>query len=419
MAQTSPFCQGENFMLINPSRVRVPGPLAAFAVGFAAELARQGYRPYAARNQMRLLAHLSRWLARESHGADELRTAEVERFQDARRAAGHTFLLSTKAMRPILDYLRGLEVVPPASPPTPGGPVEEALERYRGYLTIERGLGSATAHGYVDAVRPFLQGRILSDGSTLDLGNLTPSDVISFVVARCPGQGRSAAKLTVTALRSLLGFLHVDGVIGDSLVSAVPSVACRRLAGLPKGLDPDQVRQLLASCDSGALGGRRDLAVLTMLVRLGLRSGEVAGLRLDDIDWRAGEIVVRGKANRTERLPLPTDVGGAVAAYLRQGRPASAQGRTVFVRILAPHRALTSAGVTQIVAAAARRAGLGRIHAHRLRHTAATRMLRAGASLPEVGQLLRHRRTMTTAIYAKVNREALRTIARPWPGERA
>lgn len=154
-----------------------------------------------------------------------------------------------------------------------------------------------------------------------------------------------------------------------------------------------------------------------MPVRLGMRAGEVAALRLDDIDWRAGEIVVRGKGKSAERLPLPTDVGRAVAAYLHHGRPESAQGRTVFVRIKAPHRNLSSQGVSQVVAEAAQRAGLGRIHAHRLRHTAATQMLRAGASLPEIGQLLRHRRALTTAIYAKVDREALRTIACPWPGD--
>ena len=190
------------------------------------------------------------------------------------------------------------------------------------------------------------------------------------------------------------------------------------MAGLPKGLEPGQVLSLLASCDNSTPNGCRDFAVLTLLVRLGMRAGEVAKLRLEDIDWRAGAIVVRGKANCAERVPLPMDVGEAVAAYLRRGRPASADGRTVFVRIKAPHRAITRGGVTQIVAAAARRAGLGLIHAHRLRHTAATQMLRAGATLPEIGQLLRHRRAMTTAIYAKVDREALRTIARHWPGGR-
>ncbi len=202
-------------MLIDPSQVRVPGPLAAFAAGFADELARQGYRPLAARNQMWLLAHLSRWLVSEEFGANELRTTEVERFLRARRAAGYTFLLSIKAMQPILGYLRGLKVVPPPPPPTPSGPVEGTLERYRSYSTVERGLGNETARGYIDAVRPFLQRRLLPDGLALDLGHLAAADVVSFVVARCPHQSRGAASLTVTALRSLLGFLHVDGNPSD------------------------------------------------------------------------------------------------------------------------------------------------------------------------------------------------------------
>ena len=403
-------------MSTDPSQVRVIASLSGFAAGFADELVHQGYGPGAVFNHMKLLAHLSRWLVDEGLGADDLHTAAVGRFMRARRAAGCTCLHSIKAMQPILAYLRGLGVAPTPPPPTPSGPVEVALERYRSYLVVERGLGAGTAHGYVDAVRPFLHGRARPDGLALDLAHLTAADVVSFVVARCPHQGHSAAKLTVTALRSLLGFLHVEGMIERSLAFAVPSVACRRLVGLPKGLDPDQVRRLLASCDNRMQDGCRDFAVLTVLVRLGLRAGEVARLALDDIDWRAGEIVVRGKANCSERLPLPPDVGAAVAGYLQRGRPASAHGRTVFVRIKAPHCPLSSCGVTQVVAAAARRAGLGRIHAHRLRHTAATQMLRAGASLPEIGQLLRHRRAMTTAIYAKVDRDGLRTIARPWPG---
>lgn len=406
-------------MSIDPSRVRVTGPLEAHAAGFASELARQGYRPIGARNQMRLFAQLSRWLAGEGLCVSQFGPVQVDRFLHARRAAGSTFLLSIKALQPSLAYLRGLGVVVPIPLSLPSGPVEEVLARYRNFLTVERGLGAATARGYIDAARPFLQSRVLADGSALSLEDLTASEVTAFVVARCPRQGPSAAKLTVTVLRSLLGFLHVEGKIGRSLVSAVPSVAHRRLAGLPKGLEPDQIRRLLASCDRSTPNGCRDLAVLTVLVRFGLRAGEVARLRLGDIDWRAGNLIVRGKGTHIERLPLPADVGAAVAEYLRHGRPASAVGRTVFVRVKAPHRALTTGGITQIVAAAARRTGLGRVHAHRLRHTVATQMLRAGASLPEIGQLLRHRRAMTTAIYAKVNREALRTIARPWPEEPA
>jgi site-specific recombinase XerD len=180
-------------------------------------------------------------------------------------------------------------------------------------------------------------------------------------------------------------------------------------------LEAEQVRALLASCDPETSCGVRDFAILKLLVGLGMRRGEVAVLALDDIDWRSGEIAVRGKGKRCERLPLPIDVGDALVKYLRDWRPASAEGRSVFVRVKAPHRALTPAGISQVVLAAGDRAGLGRVNAHRLRHTAATELLRAGAPLVEIGQLLRHRSQQTTAIYAKVDRERLRALARPWP----
>lgn len=401
-------------MSIDLNRIRISGPLSAFAAGFADHLTRQGFRPRPARGQMWLLGRLSDWLARERLGVEELRTTEVGRFLHDRRAAGYKSLLSTRAMQPILGYLRGLGAAPAHSSSPPRCVVETILERYRSYLAVERGARNASRR-YIGLARTFLHTRLLPDGLSLDLQRLTAADVASFVVTNCSRQSCGTAKLTVTALRSLLGFLHVDGTIDRSLIAAVPSVAGRRLVGLPKGLEPDQVRALLTSCGTTTRCGCRDFAVLTMLVRLGLRAGEVAKLQLDDVDWRAGEIVVRGKGNCTERLPLPADVGEAVATYLRQGRPATAHGRTVFVRIRAPHGALTTGAVTKIVAHAAQRCGLGRIHAHRLRHTAATMMLRAGASLPEVGQLLRHRHPITTAIYAKVDRDALRTIARPWP----
>jgi integrase/recombinase XerD len=398
----------------DPSRVRVTGPLEPFAAGFAAELSRQGFTPTSAGLQLGLVAHVSRWLAAEGLGPAGLSAETAGRFCEARRAAGYTSHLTARALGPLLAYLRGLGVLAPAAAPVVEGPVDELLARYRSYLEVERGVVAVVARGYVDKVRPFLEG--LAEPEGLDLGRLGAADVVAFVVAECPRQSRSAAKLTVTALRSLLGFLHLEGELGRPLAGAVPSVAGWRLASLPKRLEAEQVRALLASCDRATANGRRDLAIMTVLVRLGLRAGEVAALSLDDIDWPAGEIVVRGKARRDERLPLPADVGEAIVGYLRDGRPASASGRAVFVRVKAPHKALTSGGVTQVVVAAARRAGLGQIHAHRLRHTAASEMLRAGASLPEIGQVLRHRRALSTANYAKVDREALRRIARPWPG---
>jgi site-specific recombinase XerD len=218
----------------------------------------------------------------------------------------------------------------------------------------------------------------------------------------------------VTALRSLLRFAYVDGLIDRPL--SVPSVASWKLAGLPKALEPGQVAGLLGSCDRSTVTGCRDFAILMLLTRLGLRAGEVANLELGDIDWRHGEISVRGKGHRHDRLPLPADVGQAIVDYLRRARPCTAQDRKAFVRAQAPHRALTSGGVTAVVAFAGRRCGYGPIHAHRLRHSVATAMLAAGGSLTEIGQVLRHRRLLTTAIYAKVDLEKLRHLVRPWPG---
>ena len=296
--------------MIDPSRVRMTGPLTSFKASFAAELQRQGYTPNSARLQLQLVAHLSRWLAGEGLAPPDLSPAVVERFFTARRAAGHANHLTSKALGPLLAHLRGLGAAPPQPSAAPEGPVEELLCRYRRYLTVERGLGGPTARGYVDAVRPFLAGRVSPEG--LDLERLSAADITAFVVARCPHQARGTAKLTVTALRSLLGFLHLEGVVHRPLAQAVPSVAGWRLAGLPKRLEADQVQRLLASCDRDTANGRRDFAVLTTLARLGLRAGEVATLRLDDIDWRVGEIVVRGKGKRFERLPLPADVGEAI-----------------------------------------------------------------------------------------------------------
>ena len=187
-----------------------------------------------------------------------------------------------------------------------------------------------------------------------------------------------------------------------------------RLASLPRGVDAAVVAQLLGSCDQATVVGRRDYAILIMLVRLGLRGAEAADLRLGDLDWRAGEVTVRGKGHRIDRLPMPSDVGEAIVAYLTDGRP-DCETRTVFATVRKPYRRLTAAAICGIMGQACRRAGLPRVGAHRLRHTLATDMLRAGASLPQVGQVLRHRSDLSTAIYAKVDENALRPLARPWP----
>lgn len=400
-------------MFTEPKKRRGKNPVTALSKGFEEDLRRQGYAAGTIWKQRKLLNDLTGWLQGQQLAMGDLSMAQVDRFMVDRRSAGVRKLKTRKALGPILDHLRGLGLVPAAETPVEDDPAQIILNRYRQFLTTERGLATVTAGRYIDCLRPFL-GRRMAAGE-LDLGGLTPADVTAFVVAWCPCLNSGVAKLTVTALRSFLGFLHLYGVTERSLIPSVPTVLRRRMAGMPKGLEPDQMRRLLAACDADTAVGCRDLAILTLLVRLGIRRCEVAGLRLDDIDWRAGTIRVRGKGDCHEQLPLPPDVGGRVAQYLRHARPADAQGRTVFVRHFAPHYALGASRVSGIVADAARRAGLGRVHAHRLRHTAATELLRSGASLPEIGQLLRHRRVETTAIYAKVDRDALRLIARPWP----
>jgi len=400
--------------VVDLSRVRQGGVLAPFAPGFTAWLVEAGYAPHGAIKQLHLFAHVSRWLDREGLALAGLEAEAVGRFLADRRASGQTKYLSARAAEPMLAYLRGIGVVPPALVPRAVGPVEELLAFYVRFMVLERGVLPASAHGYAVNVRPFLERFAGRDG--VEFARLDGAAVVAFVVATCPSQSRSSAKRTTKALRSLLRFLHAEGHIDRPLANTVPAASGWRLAVLPRRLEPGQVRALMEGCDRSTVVGRRDFAVLVLLARLGLRAFEVAGLSLDDVDWRAGEIVVRGKHGRVDRLPLPVDVGESIVAYLKSGRPGSAMGRGVFLRVRAPHRSVSRAGVSKIVSDAGLRAGLGRVGAHQLRHTVASEMLRAGGSLPEIGQVLRHQHPQTTAIYAKVDRDALRRIARPWPG---
>ena len=392
--------------------VGMAGPLGPYARGFAAELARLGFTRGSARKQMGLAAHLSRWLGDAGLGVADLATPVVGAFLAARRRQ-YRELRTAKALVPLLGYLRGLGAAPRPESSAPRSVAAVLLERYRCWLLTERGLGVKVARGYVDLVGPFVAAHALSGEA--GLRELGAGDVTAFMIAQSRRLAPKTVQRLASALRSLLRFWHVQGLIAGPLDQAVPKVADRR-PGLPRPLQPGQVAALLASCDRQTAAGRRDLAIMTLLARMGLRAGEVAGLGLDDLDWRRGEITIRGKRNRLDALPLPADVGEAIASYLREGRPATALDRSVFIRIRAPHQGLTPVGVTQVVAAAARRAGLGVIYAHRLRHSAATSILAAGGSLAEIGQLLRHRQTLTTAAYTKVDIEALRALARPWPG---
>lgn len=394
------------------SRVRVVGPLELYASGFAEYLLRQGYAAGSVAQRLRLMAQVSHWLSEQGLGAATLTAQTVEQFVALRRAAGYSVYCSAAGLAPLVDYLDGLGVVA-SPPPRAMSPVEALLQRYRDYLVDERGVAAASARLYVNAVSGFVAGRVVGD--RLALQPLSAKEVTAFVLETCTPQQPGKAKTTVTALRSLLRFLHAEGLTDHSLVGAVPSVAQWRLAALPRTVEPGDIRRLLAACDRRTAAGRRDAAMLLLLVRLGLRAGEVAALKLDDIDWRAGELVVRGKGNRRHRLPLPVEVGEALVGYLRRGRPATAAGRQVFVRLKAPHQGLSSEAVSERVCAAGRRAGIGAVRAHRLRHAAASGLLAAGAPLAEVSQLLGHQKASTTAIYAKVDGAALAVLARPWP----
>jgi integrase/recombinase XerD len=394
----------------------VRGPLGPYARGFAGELVRLGFRRAASRKQLQLAAHLSEWLAGEGLGAADLNAGAVTAFLAARRSAGFSEHITPRALAPLLDYLRGLGVAPEPEPAVPQTLAERLLADYRGWLLTERGLRPKVARGYVDLVAPFVT--VHAGRGCSGLGNLAAGDVMAFMSAQSRRLAPKTVQRLASALRSLLRYWHVQGLISGGLDQAVLRTANRR-PGLPQPLEVGQAAALLASCDRHTPAGRRDFAMLTLLARLGLRAGEVAGLMLEDIDWRNGEITVAGKGGRRDRLPLPPDAGEAIAAWLQDGRPAGALDRCVFIRVHAPRCGLTAGGVTQAVAAASERAGLGTIYAHRLRHTAATAMLAGGGSLAEIGQVLRHRRPLTTAAYVKVNVEALRALARPWPGTQA
>jgi integrase/recombinase XerD len=390
----------------------VTGPLADYAAGFRQFLIAQGYARRTITVQVSLMAHLSRWLQAEGLTVDALRSsADIDRFFAERRARGHSSAVSANALVALLGFLRDGQVI--GAPADAETPAERLLADYRRYLREERGAAAATVRGFSACAAMFL--RVLSAERLEEaLAALSAADVTRFVAGWAASRSPAYSKSMVSALRSVLRFLHSCGYIPRPLASAVPAVPGWRVAGRPRAVTGREVTAIVAACDRGSARGRRDYAILMLLTRLGLRAGEVAGIGLSDIDWRQGLLMVRGKGNRLDGLPVPVDVGEAVADYIRHGRP-RCKSRVLFVSVRAPFAGLSAASVGSAVRRACEAAGLDGFGPHRLRHAVACQLLCEGASLSEIGQLLRQRDPRTTARYAIVDADALAGLARPWP----
>ncbi len=394
------------------SRIR---RLASHLCGFETLLCTQGYTPASVRRKIDLLEDFSLWVERHNVLLDALRDGHAKQFirKYRRRSIGRG---DAWTIRQFISHLRAIGCIPPLLPEVDASAAGEWVRAFGEFLRVERGLSASTLTGYLPVVRCFLANQF--PGETMRFNTLRAIDVHRFIVQQAQARSVTHAKLVVTALRSFLRFLQERGLLAVDLAAAVPGVAGWRLSHVPKALPAGQVERLLASCDRGTSAGRRDFAILMLLARLGLRGGEVSTLTLEDIDWESGEIVVHGKGQRVARLPLPADVGSALVDYLRRDRPACST-RQVFVRVRAPKRGfIAPSAICCIVRRALKRAGLAPVFkgAHLLRHSLATDLLRRGASLVEIGQLLRHSQPNTTQIYAKVDVAALRAIALPWPG---
>ena len=393
------------------------GPFAAYLGPFAESLIQRGYTQRYIHRQVMLAACFNRWLKQMGtlpRHVTSQHAARYLRFRYRRRRPNQG---DSAALSHFIEFLRCERVIPAEKELThPLTPAQQCVQAYEQYLREERVLAEATIVNYVPFIDQFLQDRFGS--GPVKLSSLRARDVVRFVQRQARRLHLKRAKLLTTALRSFLQYARYRGQIRLDLATAVPSVANWSMPSIPRGIAPDQVRHLLSQIDRSTAVGRRDYAILLLLARLGLRSGEVAYLELEDLDWKAGCLSVHGKSGRRTQLPLPREVGEAIVAYLQHGRPPSSS-RRVFLRAKAPIRGfLSPCAVGSIVRHALLRGGIEAptTGAHQFRHGLATQMLREGASLAQIGQLLGHRSPETTKIYTKVDLDALRTLALPWPG---
>jgi site-specific recombinase XerD len=391
---------------------RRPGRLGPFVEGYRVWLLEAGYTPQTVRMMLKDLGRLGRWMDAEGVEVGALTVIAIESFLASWRAAGGRRVPTVRALRSLLSYLREVGVMG-AEEPSALSPVEALVGEYREWLTADRGLAAMTVLRYETLARRFLTARVTATDE-LGVSDLDGAVISRFLLSECRRVCLGSAKGKVAELRSLLRFLHVRGFAPRSLAESVPGVAGWRETTIPPTMPQSDIEALLASCDRSTLDGVRDHAMLMLLARLGLRSIEIARLRLDDLDWRAGDLLVRGKARRDDRLPLPDDVGAALAEYLAlRGRHDS---RSVFLTLRAPTRPIRADLVGDVVQRHCRQASVPHVGPHRLRHTLATEMLARGAALQDISQVLRHSDLATTAIYAKVDLGRLRQVARQWPG---
>jgi site-specific recombinase XerD len=393
------------------------GPLSAHIAGFEKWAHDEGYALYSRKRQVLLAACFSRWLGQERVSLGRVTSGHVVRY--LRFRARHLKICrgDAPALRQFIDFLRRRGVIPAERIQSHLLPVEQVVQEFERYLLDDRALAQSTAVHYSSFVRGFLAGRFCR--GPVKLSQLCAGDVVRFVQRQARRLHLKQAKLLTTALRSFLHYLRYRGEILHDLSGAVPTVANWSMTSIPRAIPPDLVRRLLASIDRHTALGQRDYAILLLLARLGLRGGEVARIELEDIDWNTGSIRVRRKGGHESVLPLPTDVGAAITAYLRQGRPRNSNSRRVFLRCRAPFRGFRGpVAIASLVQHNLARAGIKAPTngAHQFRHGLATDMLRHGASLTEIGEVLGHRSPETTRIYTKVDLNALRPLALPWPG---
>lgn len=391
---------------------RRPGRLGPFVEGYRVSLLTAGYTLQTVRLMLKDLGRLGRWMDANGVEIGAVDVASIELFLTDWGADGRRRVPTFRALRSMLAYLREVGVMVAEQPPALS-PVEVLIGEYREWMVADRGLAAMTVLRYETLARRFLTARV-SPTDELGVCDLDGAVVARFLLGECGRVCLGSAKGKVAELRSLLRFLHVRGYTPRSLAESVPGVAGWRETTIPPTMPQADIEQLLESCDRSTVDGARDHAMLVLLARLGLRSIEIARLRLEDLDWRAGDLLVRGKARRDDRLPIPDDVGAALAGYLAlRGRQDS---RSVFLTLRAPRRPIRADLVGDVVQRHCRQAGVPHVGPHRLRHTLATEMLAAGAALSDISQVLRHSDLATTAIYAKVDLGRLRQVARPWPG---